>query len=190
MPPNRAHINAEEDMAYSAKAVSVTDSLLKILSRHHPEPLRIGNISVHYTTGRVQTEQRNGPQVLGSVWSRCFEARAKVPAAHGENAAFWLMPEGTVPRYTEFDILESLGKNSTVAYGTYHYGETAMADDVYHSHRHLLSSGAAFVSAEPLSAAFHVYGLLWTGEGTDTAARALHLQGPDLTGTYIYKAQT
>ena len=76
------------------------------------------------------------------------------------------MPESAVMSYTEFDIVESLGKNSSVAYGTYHYGEPS---GVVTSSR-LLSSGAAFVNEPPLSAGFHVYGQLWTEEGLWCAA--------------------
>ena len=163
MPPNRARANALEDMAYSAGAVSVAAGMLKITAAHHPTPLRVGNLTAHYSTGRLQTEQRQSWGPFGR-----FEARARVPAARGENAAVWLMPEGAVSSYTEFDIVESLGKNSSVAYGTYHYGEAPGVG----ASSHLLSSGAAFVSELPLSAGFHVYGQIWTEEGLWCAAPA------------------
>eukprot|EP01043_Picozoa_sp_COSAG02_P036817 COSAG02_NODE_2724_length_8156_cov_146.818791_6_plen_338_part_00 len=169
MPPNRARANALKDMAYSAGAVSVAGGLLKITAQHHAAPLRVGNLSAHYSTGRLQTEHRQSWGPFGR-----FEARAKVPAAHGENAAVWLMPESAVSGYTEFDIVESLGKNSSVAYGTYHYGEASTAS--FGAHRsHLLSSGAAFVSEIPLSAGFHVYGQIWTEEGLWCARPAVPL---------------
>lgn len=55
-----------------------------------------------------------------------FEARAKVAKGHGLNSALWLMleVEGKVcpwPRCGEIDIMECLGKNTSIGYGDYHW---------------------------------------------------------------------
>jgi beta-glucanase (GH16 family) len=94
--------------------------------------------SQHYTSGRVDTSNKFSP-----VYGR-FEIRAKLPAGQGLWPAHWLYPQNrnwemeqlmrsTVeqgnerlipeerPWYSEIDIMEFLGHEPNVIYGTLHY---------------------------------------------------------------------
>jgi beta-glucanase (GH16 family) len=145
---------------YAADAVTVSGGVLTIRSLYHPTPLPVimpggaKALNAHYTTGRLQTQSRRswGP------WGQ-FEATARLPRAHGTNNAVWMMPQSHAKTYTEFDIMECLGRNTTVGHGTYHYG--APSGPLHHR------SGGEFIDGdgdgkEGLSGAFHTYGIVWT----------------------------
>ena len=138
---------------YASEAVSVGGGQLTIQTDWHPEAVRVlGNSSAHYTTGRLQTQGRKSWGPYGQ-----FEATARMPGAYGLNNAVWLMPESAVKSYTEFDIMELLGRNASVGHGTYHYG--APSGPLHHR------SGGEFVYKRGLNDGFHTYGLLWTRDG-------------------------
>jgi beta-glucanase (GH16 family) len=138
---------------YASSAVSLHGGELTIQSSWHPKALRVlGNDSVHYTTGRLQTQNKHSWGPFGQ-----FEATVRVSAAHGTNNAVWLMPQSAAKSYTEFDIMECLGRNTSVGHGTYHYG--APSGPLHHR------SGGEFIDAAGLSGDFHTYGLLWTRLG-------------------------
>lgn len=94
--------------------------------------------SMKYTSGRLDTRGKFAP-----VYGR-FEIRAKLPAGKGMWPAHWLYPEHRDwamerlmaeavakgeerlipehrPWYTEMDIMEFLGHEPNVLYGTHHY---------------------------------------------------------------------
>jgi beta-glucanase (GH16 family) len=125
--------------------------------------------SQQYTSGRVYTKDKFAP-----VYGR-FEIRAKLPAGKGLWPAFWLYPENRDwpmeylmaeavangkerlipeerPWYSEIDIMEYLGHETNVAYGTLHYcsfdGERK-------------SSSGKWKRDADLSKDFHVYALEW-----------------------------
>ncbi len=94
--------------------------------------------SMHYTSGRLDTSGKFAP-----TYGR-FEIRAKLPGGKGLWPAHWLYPQNRDwameclmaeavangrerlipehrPWYTEIDIMEFLGHEPTVLYGTLHY---------------------------------------------------------------------
>lgn len=94
--------------------------------------------SQHYTSGRVDTSGKFAP-----VYGR-FEIRARLPAGKGLWPAHWLYPQNrdwamerlmaqaitngqerlipeARPWYTEIDIMEYLGHETNILYGTLHY---------------------------------------------------------------------
>lgn len=94
--------------------------------------------SMHYTSGRVDTSGKFAP-----VYGR-FEVRAKLPGGKGLWPAHWLYPQNRDwamerlmtqavtngqerlipeerPWYSEIDIMEFLGHETNVLYGTLHY---------------------------------------------------------------------
>lgn len=125
--------------------------------------------SKEYTSGRLDTEGKFAP-----VYGR-FEIRAKLPGGQGLWPAHWLYPqerdwlmEKTMedavaagkerlipeerPWYTEIDIMEFLGHEPTVLYGTIHY---CAFDGARRS-----SSGTWRGTAD-YTKDFHVYALEW-----------------------------
>merc|ERR1711918_327759 len=115
----------------TSDAITVTNSSLRLTTAYHASPFRpplSPNVSVNYTTGAVDTAGRKSFGPFGR-----FEARAKVAPAKGLNSALWLMPEvgGSFcpwPRCGEIDIMECLGKNTSVGYGTYHWAAASAKD--------------------------------------------------------------
>lgn len=94
--------------------------------------------SQHYTSGRLDTKDK-----LAITYGR-FEIRGKLPVGQGMWPAYWLYPqnrdwameyvmteavangkESSIPElrpwYTEIDIMEFLGHQPKVFYGTFHY---------------------------------------------------------------------
>jgi beta-glucanase (GH16 family) len=125
--------------------------------------------SQHYTSGRVDTQGKCAP-----VYGR-FEIRAKLPGGKGLWPAHWLYPQNrnwemerlmalTVtngferaipeerPWYTEIDIMEFLGHETNIIYGTLHY----CAFDGQKK-----SSSGKLTSHVDYSKDFHIYALEW-----------------------------
>src|SRR5580765_4891933 len=125
--------------------------------------------SQHYTSGRVDTSGKFAP-----VYGR-FEIRARLPAGKGMWPAHWLYPQNRDwkmeqlmteavkagneriipeerPWYSEIDIMEYLGHETNVLYGTLHYcsfvGERK-------------SSSGKWAGDCDYSRDFHVYALEW-----------------------------
>ncbi|SEG19838.1 Beta-glucanase, GH16 family [Eubacterium ruminantium] len=76
----------------------------------------------YYYSGRVNTQNKHDYK-YGKI-----EARLKVPTGRGFLPAFWMMPQdeqfyGQWPRCGEIDIMEVLGNQTDVLYGTLHFGE-------------------------------------------------------------------
>jgi beta-glucanase (GH16 family) len=125
--------------------------------------------SMHYTSGRVDTSGKFAP-----VYGR-FEVRAKLPGGKGLWPAHWLYPQNRDwamerlmaqavtngqerlipeerPWYTEIDIMEFLGHETNVLYGTLHY-------HTFDGQKK--SSSGKWKSDVDYTKDFHVYVLEW-----------------------------
>ncbi len=125
--------------------------------------------SKEYTSGRLDTRGKCAP-----VYGR-FEIRAKLPGGKGMWPAFWLYPqnrdwpmeiamskavaEGNKrlipeerPWYTEIDIMEFLGHETGVIYGTHHY---------YTFDGRKMTSSGTLRSSTDFTGDFHTYVLEW-----------------------------
>jgi beta-glucanase (GH16 family) len=128
----REHSKHNELQYYVPDEVYVQDGLLHLRSRAR----KYG--SMDYTSGRIDTRNKFAP-VYGK-----FEIRAKLPAGKGMWPAYWLYPqnrdwlmeramseavakgeESSIPEerpwYSEIDIMEFLGHEPNIIYGTFHY---------------------------------------------------------------------
>ena len=104
---------------------------------------------VAYKSGRVNTQNKHDYK-----YGR-FEARLKAPRGKGFLPAFWMMPKdedyyGQWPKCGEIDIMEVLGDNTKVNYGTLHYGEP-----------HKQSQGMYSLSSGDFSEEYHVFAVEW-----------------------------
>ena len=125
--------------------------------------------SQHYTSGRVNTKGKLAP-----VYGR-FEIRARLPGGKGLWPAHWLYPqdrdwpmeylmaeavangkERMIPEhrpwYSEIDIMEFLGHEPKVVYGTLHY---------YTFDGQKRSSSVTWKGDSDYTKDFHVYALEW-----------------------------
>ncbi|HWQ92864.1 MAG TPA: glycoside hydrolase family 16 protein [Clostridia bacterium] len=125
--------------------------------------------SKRYTSGRVDTKGKFAP-----VYGR-FEIRARLPGGKGLWPAHWLYPEKrdwameylmaeavatgkerlipeARPWYTEIDIMEFLGHEPTVLYGTLHY---------YSFDGQKRTSSGTWRGTVDYTKDFHVYTLEW-----------------------------
>lgn len=103
-----------------------------------------------YTSAKLETSGK-------ASWTYGkFEIRAKLPVGQGLWPAIWMMPEdmdvyGGWPASGEIDIMESLGHEPGVVYGTLHYG-VEHADTGY---GYVLPGGGQF------SDDFHIFSTEW-----------------------------
>lgn len=148
---------------YVPDEVYVENGMLRLRSRVR----KYG--SMDYTSGRLDTKGKCAP-----VYGR-FEIRAKLPAGKGLWPAYWLYPqnrnwpmeylmmeavangnESLIPEerpwYSEIDIMEFLGHERDIVYGTLHY--------YTFDGQKKTSSGKVSGTAD-YSAGFHVYALEW-----------------------------
>lgn len=148
---------------YIPEEVFVGDGFLKIRSSKR----NYG--SKEYTSGRLSTDGKYAP-----VYGR-FEIRAKLPSGQGIWPAFWLYPqnrdwqmeyimaeavangkESLIPEerpwYTEIDIMEFLGHEPNVLYGTLHH---------YSFDGRKLTSSGTWRGTDDYSKDFHTYVLEW-----------------------------
>jgi beta-glucanase (GH16 family) len=125
--------------------------------------------SKHYTSGRVDTSGKLAP-----IYGR-FEIRARLPSGKGLWPAHWLYPQNRDwkmeylmaeavasgkeriipedrPWYSEIDIMEFLGHEPKVVYGTLHY---------YTFDGQKRTSSVTWKGSNDHSKDFHVYALEW-----------------------------
>lgn len=125
--------------------------------------------TMHYTSGRVSTDGKFAP-----TYGR-FEIRGKMPVGKGLWPAYWLYPqkrnwamealmskevaEGRErfipedrPWYSEIDIMEYLGHEPTISYGTLHY--TTFGGE-------RKSTSGKLTGSVDLSKDYHLYVLEW-----------------------------
>ncbi|MDZ7633559.1 MAG: glycoside hydrolase family 16 protein [Bacteroidales bacterium] len=149
---------------YIPEEVFVENGLLRIRSSKRKYGTQ------EYTSGRIDTRGKCAP-----VYGR-FEIRAKLPGGQGMWPAYWLYPqnrnwqmeyimaeavangkESMIPEarpwYSEIDIMEFLGHEPGVLYGTLHY---------YTFDGQKKTSSGTWRSETDYSADFHVYVLEWS----------------------------
>lgn len=110
------------------------------------KPVKDGD---NYYSGRVNTMNKHDFK-YGIV-----EARCKVPTGKGYLPAFWMMPTneslyGQWPRCGEIDIMEVMGQQTDLAYGTIHFGNP-----------HSQKQGTHTVSSPDYAAEYHTYAVEW-----------------------------
>jgi beta-glucanase (GH16 family) len=148
---------------YVPDEVFVENDLLRIRSRVRSYG------SMKYTSGRLDTKGKFAP-----IYGR-FEIRAKLPTGKGLWPAHWLYPQNRNwameylmaeavaagkerlipeerPWYSEIDIMEFLGHEPTVLYGTLHY---------YSFDGQKKSTSGKWVGQIDFSKDFHTYVLEW-----------------------------
>lgn len=107
------------------------------------------NGKVSYISGRVNTQNKH------DVKYGWFEARLKVHQGKGFLPAFWMMPQdeqyyGQWPKCGEIDIMEVLGDNITMNYGTLHYGEP-----------HKQNQGSYTLASGDFANEYHTFAIDW-----------------------------
>ena len=99
----------------------------------------------YFTSGKIQSRNK-----FSFKYGR-VDIKAKVPIGNGLWPALWMMPEnskyGFWPVCGEIDIMESLGKDPSLIYGTIHYG----LPHEYHGHQTRIKNIDDF----------HIYSLIW-----------------------------
>jgi beta-glucanase (GH16 family) len=156
----------DELQYYVPDEVYVEGGALRIRSRER----EFGTMK--YTSGRLDTRGKFAP-----VYGR-FEIRAKLPVGKGLWPAYWLYPQNRNwpmealmqrevaegrerfipeerPWYSEIDIMEYLGHEPGVLYGTLHY-------TTFKGERR--STSGTWRGAVDYSAGFHVYALEWEAD--------------------------
>jgi beta-glucanase (GH16 family) len=148
---------------YVPDEVYIADGCLRLRSRIRDYG------SMHYTSGRLDTRGKFAP-----TYGR-FEIRAKLPGGKGLWPAHWLYPQNRNwpmeyvmaeavaagketlipeerPWYSEIDIMEFLGHEPNVAYGTLHF---------YSFDGQKRTSSGTWKGRSDLTQGFHVYALEW-----------------------------
>jgi beta-glucanase (GH16 family) len=114
----------------------------------------------YYTSARLKTQE------LQEFQYGYLEARIKVPAGAGMWPAFWMLganferdtedpQDSTWPFVGEIDIMEFVGRDPTVAFGTLHGPGYSGAG----------SMGSRYIHDEPITDEFHTYAVEWDFEG-------------------------
>lgn len=103
----------------------------------------------YYTSGKVKSQDKQD-FMYGKV-----EVRAKVPRGQGLWPAIWMMPTdemkyGQWPKCGEIDIMEVLCSDTTIAYGTVHYGAP-----------HAEQQGTVVKTSNDYADDYHVYSVEW-----------------------------
>jgi beta-glucanase (GH16 family) len=159
----REHSKHNELQYYVPDEVYIENGCLRLRSRVRDYG------SMHYTSGRLDTKGKLAP-----VYGR-FEIRAKLPGGKGLWPAHWLYPQNRNwemeylmaeavangkerlipeerPWYSEIDIMEFLGHEPQVVYGTLHY---------YTFDGQKKTSSVTWKGDCDYSKDFHVYALEW-----------------------------
>lgn len=127
--------------------VEVSNGTLKIVAKS--EVIGTSN----YTSGRIVTKNK------GDFRYGKFEARAKMPQGQGIWPAFWMLPTnneyGGWPKSGEIDVLELLGHQPNIVYGTIHSGDPVTAATISSSANYTLPNGT-------FADDFHTFTLEWT----------------------------
>ncbi len=130
---------------YRANNAEVADGKLKIIAKRE----NFGNNQ--YTSARIRSIKK-GDWTYGR-----FEASIKLPKGRGIWPAFWMLPTdeeyGGWPQSGEIDIMEYLGHETNVAYGTIHYGD-AWPNNKHTGEQYRLLSGGFHED-------FHEFAIEW-----------------------------
>lgn len=103
----------------------------------------------YYTSGKIKGQNKSD-FLYGKI-----VIRAKVPEGQGLWPALWMMPTeeekyGQWPKCGEIDIMETLGHQTEIAYGTLHYGEP-----------HGEQQGTYTLEGTTFAEDFHEYSVEW-----------------------------
>lgn len=103
----------------------------------------------YYTSGKIKGQNKSD-----FLYSKVV-IRAKVPEGQGLWPALWMMPTeeekyGQWPKCGEIDIMETLGHQTEIAYGTLHYGEP-----------HGEQQGTYTLEGTTFAEDFHEYSVEW-----------------------------
>lgn len=103
----------------------------------------------YYTSGKVTTHNKKDFTYCKIV------VCARVPKGQGLWPAIWMMPKdesyyGQWPKCGEIDIMEVLGNQTDIAYGTVHYGEP-----------HAQQQGVYKLAAGTFNSEFHEFSVEW-----------------------------
>jgi len=116
----------------------------------------------NYTSARLRSVN-NGDWTYGKM-----EARIKLPYGQGIWPAFWMMPTSSVyggwPSSGEIDIMEYLGHQTNVSYGTCHYGN-AWNDKGSSGNSYTLPSGNFHTSWHDFSIEWEPNVIRWYVDG-------------------------
>jgi beta-glucanase (GH16 family) len=108
-------------------------------------------VTREFTSARLKTQGR-----FAQAYGR-FEARIKLPQGQGIWPAFWLLGNdiGTVgwPKCGEIDIMEMLGNDTSIAYGTIHGPGYSGSNGI--------QSKFVLPAGQHLSDDFHVFAIEW-----------------------------
>ena len=108
-------------------------------------------ITRHYTSARLLTKNK-----FTQAYGR-FEARIKIPYGQGIWPAFWMMGDniGSVgwPNCGEIDIMENIGREPSIVYGTLHGPGYSGANGINATH--------ALPYGQKLSDDFHIFSVEW-----------------------------
>jgi beta-glucanase (GH16 family) len=159
----REHSKHNELQYYVPDEVNVANGMLRLRSRVRSYG------SMKYTSGRLDTKGKFAP-----IYGR-FEIRAKLPSGRGLWPAHWLYPQNRNwqmeylmsqavaegkerlipeerPWYSEIDIMEFLGHEPNIVYGTLH---------CYTFDGTKETSSGKWIGSTDFSKAFHIYALEW-----------------------------
>ena len=144
----RAGWTNNELQAYTGSDANIfiRDGVLVLKAIRHVDE----NGRVTYTSGKVQTQDKHD-FLYGKI-----VVRARVPQGRGLWPAIWMMPTresyyGSWPKCGEIDIMEILGHQTHITYGTIHFGEPHAQRQGSYS----LRGGATF------SDDFHEFSVEW-----------------------------
>lgn len=136
--------NELQEYTESTKNVYVKDGSLVLKAIKEDR-----NGSDYYTSGKIKSQNKKD-FMYGKV-----VARAKVPEGKGLWPAIWMMPTdesfyGQWPKCGEIDIMEVLGNQTEIAYGTVHYGEP-----------HAEQQGIYTLTSGTFASDYHEYSVEW-----------------------------
>jgi beta-glucanase (GH16 family) len=133
--------------------LSLKDGNLVITARQE-KTFDADHVAWNYTSARIKTLGK-----FSQTYGR-FEARMKLPAGQGMWPAFWMLGDNIEKvgwqHCGEMDIMENLGKEPSIVYGTIH-GPGYLGEGGLESH-YTLPGGKHF------SDDFHVFALEWEPE--------------------------
>ena len=111
-----------------------------------------------YTSASLFTRYKDG--YPGGWTYGKVQVRAKIPSGMGQWPAIWMMPTdnkfGWWPKSGEIDIMEAVGQNPNIIYGTIHCEK--------YNHLNNTAKGGK-IRSETVYSDFHDYEMIWDGDG-------------------------
>ena len=131
----------------------IQDGVL-VIKALREDRVRDDGVAMHYTSARLKTQGK-----FSQTYGR-FEARIKIPHGQGLWPAFWMLGEDIAkvgwPVCGEIDIMENIGKESSMVHGTIHGPAYSGADGI----------GASYTlpSKQRFADDFHLFAVEWEPE--------------------------